>query len=199
MDEKNRLCSRVTTLNLVDGLIEEGRIEDRKEGNSFHQLYYGDKNEFNLIDKDLDEIENIVNMMDENLLKIDDKSNNIDKKLLTAPGPFSDLAFFYLESMYTILRHLLVITQDKVSSNKDSHLLYTKIIRLLLKVNKQQRPRFLRDDKMLLENYSNSLLEIKIRWGLLKRYDRHNILDNRLIDALLKKIDNFRITSINRN
>lgn len=189
--EKSGLCSRMTTLKEISHLENTGRIEDRKVGNSFHQLYFSDRNEFNQIDKELREIEIIVNRMEVIHRKVEQNSEKIDNRLLTISGPFSDFVFNYQESIHIMLRSLLVRINNSVHSSKDSQTLYTKITELLLKVTKQQFPSYILKDANVLKNTGDSLIGLKKSWRRHDKIDNYCILDIKLINGLIKKIDNF--------
>jgi hypothetical protein len=131
---RNGICSYVTTLNKVNNLIDKRIVEDRKEGNSFHRLYINDKNDFNIIDNQLNEIENALNLMDKPIRKI------ISQRFGTRA---QDETFEFREkydSFFTgMLRILLEYTAYKIRSEKHSQMLYDRIVKLILKLDSQFR------------------------------------------------------------
>jgi hypothetical protein len=186
-----KLCSKMTSLKIASHLERTGRIEDHKIGNGFHQLHFNERNEFNLIARELRDIEFIVNRMEVIHQRVQQNSGKIHSKLLTIRGPFSELVFLYQESVHIMLRSLLVKTHDSVRPIKNSQTLYTKITELLLKVTKQQFPSHILNDANVLKNTGEGLSVLKGTWNRFHKIDSHEILDTKLLNGLIKKIDNF--------
>jgi hypothetical protein len=143
-----RILSYVPARNKVISLIEQGIIDDRKQGNSFHRLFINDKNEFNIIDKQLTEIEYVLNDLRE-VNSISESAETDDA--LTSPviqAGFKNLDFTNACGQYLLLmlRILLVETAHRIKSQKHSQIVYNRIVKLMINMDNQliNNPRYSR-------------------------------------------------------
>jgi len=139
---KPKVCSKMTTLRKLDELIEKEEIKDLLEESEtdsrFHNYVINDKNEFNRIYGELSKIESIIDKMKKNtnIKETRDRmrKEGEEKRL----NPFNELRanffFPYSESFNIMLRILLLLTYEKIHSDKELQVLYTKHIELMLKL-----------------------------------------------------------------
>jgi hypothetical protein len=148
--------SRDTTRKILSDLESSGIITVSKgdrRGQS-HYLTINDKNEFNLIDKELSEIQNIMNGIGRNAQKMNKESErqNLNRKNIGLSRPLDHMFEFYLEpcieSINIILRILLFKTYKEIHSENYLQILYAKIINLMLKISKQT-PEYMNDTRKL--------------------------------------------------
>lgn len=132
---EEQLSSRETTRAIIKTLVEKGEIELKKakrKNNKTHHLTINDKHEFNLIDQQLSEIDTLMDDMDEYLAKISRKRPaNENSHIRELNVQF----LIHQQSIDTILGLLLVRTNDTIRSENDSHLFYTRIAKLMLRLN----------------------------------------------------------------
>jgi hypothetical protein len=194
--------SKVTTLKKINDLIEDKRIRDEhNKPNGFHKLFYDDNNDFDLINEQLTKIEKIVEIMDKPLKKIQRLVEDQQKELLrltTEKVPVKqrrkvvseelyslqiDYQFTYLH-MIDIMFHVLSLHIDeRIHSDKDFQILYTKIIELMRKVSKQ----FPRNAKGTLDGIINFIGEFTSKKDIRLYAQKHNInidLINDVIDTV---------------
>ena len=194
--------SKITTIKKINDLIEGKRIRDEHDKpNGFHKLFYDDNNDFDLINEQLTKIEKIVEIMDKPLKKIQRLVEDQQKELLrltTEKVPVKqrrkvvseelyslqiDYQFTYLH-MIDIMFHVLSLHIDeKIHSDKDFQILYTKIIKLMRKVSKQ----FPRNAKGTLDGIINFIGEFTSKKDIRLYAQKHNInidLINDVIDTV---------------
>lgn len=186
MDEKS-LCSRLTTLKEIDSLVSREIIEDRKEGNSFHRLHANNQNEFNRIDLEITEIETIMDEMDEPLRKLSQISMR-ENELADRANLRVNFHYPYRDSVGTILQILLLWTSTKIRSKNYSQILYTRIMKLMLKLTLQTFN--LNDPTNLLDNEINSLNQLKHSKTTVA-FAKKNTVNIGVASNLIKKIENF--------
>jgi hypothetical protein len=129
---KKEISSYVTTLKAIDRLKSKNIVEDRKEGNSFHRLFINNKNDFNKIDEHLTKIENLLDEMREpvrRVVTIPYASRNYSRAV--------DFKIKYEAFFSTMLQALLWHTADRIHSERDSHVLFNRIVKLMLKLRDQ--------------------------------------------------------------
>ena len=194
--------SKITTIKKINDLIEGKRIRDEHDKpNGFHKLFYDDNNDFDLINEQLTKIEKIVEIMDKPLKKIQRLVEDQQKELLrltTEKVPVKqrrkvvseelyslqiDYQFTYLH-MIDIMFHVLSLHIDeRIHSDKDFQILYTKIIKLMRKVSKQ----FPRNAKGTLDGIINFIGEFTSKKDIRLYAQKHNInidLINDVIDTV---------------
>ena len=154
MDKKT--CSRITTLKKIRYLLKLGIIEDRKEGNGFHEYHLSDKSEFNRIEQILDRISLLDNKLEQPLFnkrefntseQICDLMSFLDNKLDQPlfdeileetvdeyPAHIFDLKNEFWDSINDIILFLLTLANNEKLSKYDSTILTRKIIELSLKI-----------------------------------------------------------------
>jgi hypothetical protein len=155
---KQKISSKLTTLKKIRELKEKNEITDSlKEGQSgFHHYFINENNEYYRIDKAitevesiLDSFESIVGRLENNTLKISDPGKT----------PIIDVDAFmvsYGEAIQYGLHSLLVHIYRRVHSQKDSQILYTRVMDLMIKVG--QLLSHQRGDKMIdIESYIDNL------------------------------------------
>jgi len=131
MDEQ-RVCSKMTTLRKLDELKQRGEIIDSlKDGQSgFHLYYINNKSNFSQINEKLLRIETIIDRMN-NILRSTSRADR-NPEFLKADVFFMDLIYDLFDR---VLHLILRLTTENISSEKDSKILYNKIIQVLTKVH----------------------------------------------------------------
>lgn len=195
MEEKGD-SSRVTTLKIIDDLVFEEIIKvvrDRPKSR-IPYLFINDKNEFNLIDKEISEIESIIDGMYEPMRRIFQyKSVQYGLKHEVDSSLGSHFEYPYREAVTMMLQLLLVRIDTKVDSKDRTYLLYARIIKLIQKLTLQfydfNKPTdFLRsmtrDLRILRQELSS------------KEYDgsKKKIVDTKMMTRLISKIEHFQKT-----
>ena len=198
--------SKITTIKKINDLIEGKRIRDEHDKpNGFHKLFYDDNNDFDLINEQLTKIEKIVEIMDKPLKKIQRLVEDQQKELLrltTEKVPVKqrrkvvseelyslqiDYQFTYLH-MIDIMFHVLSLHIDeRIHSDKDFQILYTKIIKLMRKVSKQ----FPRNAKGTLDGIINFIGEFTSKKDIRLYAQKHNINID-LINDVIDTVENFK-------
>ena len=198
--------SKITTLKTINDLIEGKRVRDEHDKpNGFHKLFYDDNNDFDLINNQLTKIEKIVDIMDKPLKKIqrlledqqkellrltDQKVSPEQRRKFVSEELYSlqiDYQFTYLH-MIDIMFHVLSLHIDeRINSDKDLQILYTKIIKLMRKVSKQ----FPRNAKVTLDGIINYLGEFISKKDIRVYAQKHNININ-LINDVIDTVENFK-------
>jgi len=198
--------SKITTIKKINDLIEGKRLRDEHDKpNGFHKLFYDDNNDYDLINEQLTKIEKIVDIMDKPLKKIQRLVEDQKKELLrltTDKVPVEqrrkvvseelyslqiDYQFTYLH-MIDIMFHVLSIHIDeRIHSDKDLQILYTKIIKLMRKVSKQ----FPRNAKGTLDGIINFIGEVTSKKDIRLYAQKHNINID-LINDVIDTVENFK-------
>jgi hypothetical protein len=198
--------SKITTIKKINDLIEGKRIRDEHDKpNGFHKLFYDDNNDFDLINEQLTKIEKIVDIMDKPLKKIQRLVEDQKKELLrltTEKVPVEqrrkvvsealyslqiDYQFTYLH-MIDIMFHVLSLHIDeRIHSDKDLQILYTKIIKLMRKVSKQ----FPRNAKGTLDGIIDFIGELTSKKDIRLYAQKHNINID-LINDVIDTVENFK-------
>jgi hypothetical protein len=198
--------SKTTTLKKINELIEGKRIRDEHDKpTGFHKLFYDDNNDFDLINKQLTKIEKIVDTMDKPLKKIQRLLEDQQKELLRLTEekvPIEQRRKFVSEELYSlqidyqytylhmidIMFHVLSLHIDeRIHSDKDLQILYTKIIKLMRKVSKQ----FPRNAKGTLVGIIDFITEFTSKKDIRLYAQKHNININ-LIDDVIDTVENFK-------
>jgi hypothetical protein len=135
--------SRAPTLDMINELESAGIIEVSR-GNRRGQPHYlriNNKNDYNRISKELSKLEKLVNSMDEPIKRIRSLGHpemikkNPDRMIIRSLH--DNFLSEYHDSIDDILDALLGFTINKVHSEKESWSLYTRIIKLKIKMNEQ--------------------------------------------------------------
>lgn len=198
--------SKNTTLKKINDLIEGKRVRDEHDKpNGFHKLFYDDNNDFDLINNQLTKIEKIVDIMDKPLKKIQRLLEDQQKELLRLTDqkvPPEQRRKFVSEELYSlqidyqftymhmidIMFHVLSLHIDeRIHSDKDLQILYSKIIKLMRKVSKQ----FPRNAKVTLDGIINYLGEFTSKKDIRVYAQKHNI-DINLINDVIDTVENFQ-------
>jgi hypothetical protein len=198
--------SKITTLKKIDDLIEGKRIKDKLDKpNGFHKLFYDDNNDFDAINSQLTKIEKTIYVMDKPLKKIQRLLEDQQKELLRLTNekvPLEKRRKFVSEELYSlqidyqftylhmidIMFHVLSIQIDeKIHSDKDLQILYTKIIKLMRKVSKQ----FPRNAKFTLDGIINYLGEFTSKKEI-KAYAKQHTININLISDVVHTVENFK-------
>jgi len=154
-----------------------------------HKLLIEDKIEFDRIDEWLSKIEVIINAMQDPIEKIDLASSNGTKEHDSKYCVHLELDFLdeYGNAMHHMLEVLLYWVSNKIYSEKDAWSLYTRIIKLKVRVNEQ----------VPFSNY-RVLLGDAIRF--VKELDRHMLYNvnikgesiEKILTNFIEKIESFR-------
>jgi hypothetical protein len=127
-----------TTHKTIMGLIDEGKINPIKDNPSSqtHYLTINESNEFNKIYNTLSEIEIITNTMDERINEIS-KRPEIEK----IPKNKRDIYRYHFEQTFLIELFMTFVINliriNKMKTQKDTEILYAKIINLMLKMSQR--------------------------------------------------------------
>lgn len=203
---KHMRSSKNTTLKKINDLIEGKRVRvEHDKPNGFHKLFYDDNNDFDLINNQLTKIEKTIDVMDKPLRKIQRLLEDQQKELLRLTnekvplkhrrqfvseelyGLQIDYQFTYLH-MIDIMFHVLSLHIDeRIHSDKDLQILYTRILKLMRKVSKQ----FPRNAKFTLDGIINYLGEFTSRKDIKVYAQKHNININ-LISDVIDTVENFK-------
>ena len=198
--------SKNSTLKKINDLIEGKRIRDEHvKLNRFHKLFYNDNNDFDLINNQLTKIEKIIDVMDKPLRKIQRLIEDQQRELLRLTdekvslkqrrkfiseelyGLQIDYQFTYLH-MIDIMFHVLSLRIDeRIHTDMDLQILYTKMIRLMRKVSKQ----FPRNAKFTLDGIISYLSEFTSKKDIKVYAQKHNININ-LINEVIDTVENFK-------
>jgi hypothetical protein len=198
--------SKITTIKKIDELIEGKRIKDiLDKPNGFHKLFYDDNNDFDAINNQLTKIEKTIYVMDKPLKKIQRLLEDQQKELLRLTNekvPLEKRRKFVSEELYSlqidyqftylhmidIMFHVLSIQIDeKIHSDKDLQILYTKIIKLMRKVSKQ----FPRNAKFTLDGIIAYLGEFTSKKDI-KAYAQKHTININLISDVVDTVENFK-------
>ena len=198
--------SKITTLKKINHLIEGKRIRDEHDKpNGFHKLFYNDNNDFDLINKQLTKIEKIVDTMDKPLKKIQRLLEDQQKELLRLTDekvPIEQRRKFVSEELYglqidyqytylhmiDIMFHVLSLHIDeRIHSDRDLQILYTRIIKLMRKVSKQ----FPRNAKGTLDGIINFINEFTSKKDIRLYAQKHKININ-LINDVIDTVEDFK-------
>lgn len=122
-----------TTHKTIMDLIDEGKINPIKDNprSQTHYLTINESNEFNKIYNTLSEIEIIINTMDERINEIS-KRPEIEK----IPKNKRDIYRYHFEQTFLIELFMTFVINliriNKMKTQKDTEILYAKIINLML-------------------------------------------------------------------
>jgi hypothetical protein len=196
MDETKHLSSRLTTLKIIEkDLIPEGVVIDQKAGNSFHILVLNDDNIFNDIDKEVSEIENIIDIMDEPTRKM---RQLYPHEFYIASQEFRYLRvhfeFPYRYAFSIMLQVLLQRTSTMVHSENSSQILYTRIVKLMIKLSQQIFD--MKDSTDILDSFMSNLEKLESSssvGGYAKKYG----INIKLRNNLRTTIENFKKRFLN--
>jgi hypothetical protein len=201
--EKQKVCSKMTTLKKLDELIEKVEIKDllKKGEGGFHKFIINDNNTFNLINNELSELEKIVDSMSQPMKKF--RSLGYWREIRQVPDRYivMDLDDHFVEpytgSVECMLDILLVLINSKIQSQKDAWFLYSRIIELKIKLNEQNS--FDSEGRDSIFNTYNALIQIDAdHLSDLKEEIRAyaenkiGISINKLASDLLLRIKNFK-------
>lgn len=195
MEEKGD-SSRVATLKIINDLIFEEIIKvvrDRPKGR-IPYLFINDNNEFNLIDKEISEIEALIDGMYEPMRKIFDyKSVQYGLKHEVDLGLGSHFEYPYREAVTMMLQLLLVRIDNKINSKDRAYSLYARIIKLMQKLTLQ-----FYDFNKPTDFLRSMTRDLRIlRQGVSHReYDgpKMKIVDTKTMSRLISKIESFQKT-----
>jgi hypothetical protein len=195
MEEKGD-SSRVATLKIINDLIFEEIIKvvrDRPKGR-IPYLFINDNNEFNLIDKEISEIEALIDGMYEPMRKIFDyKSVQYGLKHEVDPGLGSHFEYPYREAVTMMLQLLLVRIDNKINSKDRAYSQYARIIKLMQKLTLQ-----FYDFNKPTDFLRSMTRDLRIlRQGVSHReYDgpKMKIVDTKTMSRLISKIESFQKT-----
>ena len=124
-----------TTHKTIMDLLDEGKINPIKDNprSQTHYLTINESNEFNKIYNTLSEIEIIINTMDERINEIS-KRPEIEK----IPKNKRDIYRYHFEQTFLIELFMTFVINliriNKMKIQKDTEILYAKIINLMLKM-----------------------------------------------------------------
>jgi hypothetical protein len=137
--EVKGICSKMTTLKKIDELIVMKEIKDlsKKGENRFHKFILNDENEFNLIDDWLSKLEctgEIIGHTIEKARELERRYKDIQDLPAELIVLDSDLSYAYAGSIKQMVEILLIESNRRIQSWKDRQILYSRIIKLLMKM-----------------------------------------------------------------
>jgi hypothetical protein len=130
----------MTTHKITIELIKEGKIKMVKpKDKPYSQIDYlviNENNEFNWIYRELSEIDDILNQVSKSMDHVDSCiKNDPDGDKLNSNTHFNDFLGDCEKAVGDLLQVLLILTNKFIQSEKDSHLLNSTIVDLMLKSN----------------------------------------------------------------
>lgn len=179
--------STVTTHKIIKAYVDERIINETKDkaNSQIHHLTINDKNAFNISDKQLSEIDELIDRMHEPTRKIyvakDDDINDEEFEL------YSNFLFLYRNTVNMMLQFWLGQVNSRVQSEDSRQQFYTRIIKLMQKLTLQYYN--MANSKQYYRSYLKGqisvLLDVKYE---LPSPNRTNIIDEDLVDNLIDKI-----------
>ena len=132
--------SAVTTTHaILKDIIRDGKINVYKKNLQTHLLTINEDNEFNRVNKEFSEIETCIDTIDEKIDKINRlpefkkwQKNKEDARWLHIQR--DDFEKTFLIEFYMTIYGYLVRINNRIKSEKDSAILYNKIIKLIVKM-----------------------------------------------------------------
>jgi hypothetical protein len=178
------LSSRETSLDLINDLIREGKLNKKEINSQVHYLTINQENEFNKIYNSLEEIEALKNKMLDGVRKMKVTMQNMK----TERNVLEEVAIFrnnFWRSFYDagdlMLHRLLLRTKNKIHSEIDRDILYSKAIELLHIFT-----------PLLDEVELDQIVNVKLRDARSSPVFEAADLDINLIDDILEVIKNFK-------
>jgi len=191
MKEKG-LSSRETTLNLINDLVREGKLNKKEINSQVHFLTINEDNEYNRIFKELSEIELIILRMFDNYMIIRENRENRVLEKASTNIPFNSLdniLTLHYPMIIDILLHILLIRiKNKINLEIDKEILYPKIITLMDLMDRI--PASIRGLEFL-EHYAEYVKKTVTK-NSIKVYARDMGIKLSVIDNLLSKTDYFK-------
>jgi len=189
--EKFRI-SKETTRKVLDFMERSDKITvmrgggDRK-GQS-HKLLINAKDSYNRIYRKLSEIENFMSKMESAINEYRDKK--ITKEELWEDQDMT-VVTSYDDSFTLILRALLLGISDAVHDEKDSQVLYDKVVRLMLRLNKQCRFYHVEDDIEATQTDLLNIIRTLEKFVLIPEYIKDKPSNSRLSREMISNIEDF--------
>lgn len=190
-----KYSSRVPTLDMIKELEDVGIIDVDKGDNRRGQAHYlriNNENEFNRINEEISEIDLVIDTMEEPMdfvIKLMRKRPELRQDLP------EDMKFAYKRSVQKMLEFLLVHTSDTISTEKSSQILYSKIIKLMQKVEHQYFYAESLDSLNRNIDVIRSMLFVTLR-GYRPKYARgrkwHRERRDKAFNILIRKIEKFK-------
>lgn len=179
-----------------------------------HHLVINQDNEFNKIYNSLSEIENIIDIMDGPVKKIErllehqrktiqnewkeirglkGSEREIRKKQIKklVSNELTDLELYkfnYVQIIETMLHILTIQIDDKIHSDKDLQILYTKVIKLIRKIS-QVKPDF--HTMELINHLINNMSETRSNEDVRLYAEKHEI-NLKVANNLIASVENFK-------
>lgn len=192
-----RLASRETTHYLINDLIKEGKLNKKEINSQVHFLTINEDNGFNKIYNFLSEIESLVDKMNTSMKSkfyvkishpsIDDKDKDKLIKINKLISFLEDFIDPYRAALDFILHRLLSMIKVEIDSEKDSLILYTKVIPILDKLDW-----YFFYNKNLDETL-DEIVNVKLKRAKISPLIKMFHVDTNLIDNITEVIEHFRI------
>lgn len=194
MDSKavpeNFRTSRVTTFGIIEEfeLSKQIKVSRGKRRGQSHNLIFNDYSSFNIIDKELSEINQLIESIDEPVRKIHKlKKTDISD---TDFEPYSNLLLHYSSIVITMLQFWLGRINTLIRDDTITLQFYTRVIELIQKLNLQcynmTSPR--QYYEYYLKDKLSAMLDVKYE---LPSPDKRKIIDEALIDDIIDKVERF--------
>ena len=197
-----KVCSKMTTLRKLDELVEKQEISDllKKGESGFHKFIINENNEFNKINSSLTEIDSLIDKMANTGEKIGEASETFILRATSEHSEFMNMSWFNINftwpfhnGLNLMLHKLLGRIGLKIHSEKDSQILYNKIIGVLDKLYSEFPSPFRADLRKTLDEYTSDKLEKAKSSPMIERLD----IDTNLIDDVKHVMENFNTQFLN--
>jgi hypothetical protein len=189
--EKFRI-SKETTRKELD-LMERSekltvmRGDGDRKGQS-HKLLINDKDSYNQIYQKLCEIENFMSKMESAINEYRDEKITKDDTWLDQD---TTIVTSYDVSFTLILRVLLLVISDAVYDEKDSQILYDKVVRLMLRLNKQCRFYHIEGDIEAAQTDLLNIIRHLEKFVLIPEYIKDKPSNSSLSKEMISNIEDF--------
>jgi len=184
----NNGSSVMTTHDIIKDLESEKIIQVLKDkpNSQTHHLILNDDNELNRIDHMLTEIEKTIDGMElfiprlrQLVQRSGKKRMQIFKQLVNLE---SDVEPFFTDAIFRMLQIMMVRVSKVILSQKDSQVLYNKIIKMMLRIDKfNSRLRVAVGYNIHRINVASSINNKQVR-----QFSKNNDLDVDLINQLIQ-------------
>lgn len=205
--EKKGIGSIKTIHPIIIDLLNEGilLVLKNRPNSQIHRLIINNENEFNKIYNCLTDLESLISKMDKNASIMRHNQEHfdehgdvyIDDPHTAEPGlirEFEKLKAYFIDAYHeatdTILRKLLYRVKEKIHNEKDSQILYMKILELLNKLSTQFSN--LNIDRL------NQITNDKLRRVKPSEYSVRLGVNTNIVKDIIATIENFKNQFLSR-
>ena len=188
--ENKNMCAKQTAENRVRELIGTRLVDNQKRDGAFHSLYINDENPFNLVDKELTEIEVSIGMMSKSMEKIRQLHFH---ELYLGRQVYMDLRNHfeapYRFSFNKIFLYLYDWITTRIHSDDELKILYRRILELMIRVDQQT---FIKEEiKDDLSPLVHRLEELR-NLSNVKAFAKTNSINTKVANNIIATINNFQ-------